>query len=65
MKVFIEPYITSVKKVEKQLSLILCVPLMEEKTGDMCKTYHYLTSTSWRLVLFVVLLMETDKKSTS
>ena len=33
-------------------------PLMEEKIGDTCKTYHYLTSASWKHVLHKVLLAE-------
>ena len=30
--------------------------LMEEKIGDICKTDHYVTNTSWKYVLSVVSL---------
>ena len=40
--------------------------LMEDKIAGTCKTYHYLTSTSWKHVLSVFLLLEpgNSKKAT-
>ena len=34
--------------------------LMQEEILNSCKTYHYLTSISWKHVLFVSLLMGPD-----
>ena len=39
--------------------------LMKENIGDTCKTYNYLTNTSWKYVLSFLLLLEpaNSKKS--